>query len=204
MFYSTMVIIIIMPMMQVPLGVIFKNDNKLDEMVDIMDHLNQYVPTEVTHTTVQIPGRAPKRMQIDTMHKVLIGGDQLTVARMKGAKSMREDSQHDAGRLDGFIPVVEDWHTKVCLLEVRLFHVAMMILSVSSTPCMLPLILFLLFPIQVMWIRLYQKDAFQDFGTLQQLQSLINRSNVPVKPKNNVNAAEDFIQVNVKIHLICN
>ena len=138
-----MVIIIIMPMMQVPLGVIFKNENKLDEMVDIMDHLNQYIPTEVTHTTVQIPGRAPKRMQIDTMHKVLIGGDQLTVARMKGAKSMREDSQHDAGRLDGFIPVVEDWHTKVCLLEVRLFHVAMMILSVSSTPCMLPLILFL-------------------------------------------------------------
>ena len=39
-------------------------------MVDIMDHLNQYVPTEVTHTTVQIPGRAPKRMQIDIMHKV--------------------------------------------------------------------------------------------------------------------------------------
>ena len=35
-----------------------------------MDHLNQYVPTEVTHTTVQIPGRAPKRMQIDIMHKV--------------------------------------------------------------------------------------------------------------------------------------
>ena len=76
------------------------------------------------------PGRAPKRIQIDTMHKVLIGGDQLTVARMKGAKSMHEVSQHDAGRLDGFIPVVEDWHTKVCLLEVRLFHVAMMILSV--------------------------------------------------------------------------
>lgn len=53
-----------------------------------------------------------------------------------------------------------------------------------------------------MWIRLYQKQAFQDFGTLQQLQSLINRSNVPVKPKNNVNAAEDFLQVNVKIYLI--
>ena len=172
--------------MQVPLGVVFKNENKLDEMVDIMDHLNQYVPTEVTHTTVQIPGRAPKRMQIDTMHKVLVGGDQLTVARMKGAKSMREDSQHDAGRLDGFIPVVEDWHTKVCLLEVRLF---MLLLCCSMA-------MYVLFPLQVMWVHLYQKEAFQDFGTLQQLQSLINRSNVPVKPKNNVNAAEDFIQVN--------
>ena len=166
--------------MQVPLGVVFKNENKLDEMVDIMDHLNQYVPTEVTHTT------APKRMQIDTMHKVLVGGDQLTVARMKGAKSMREDSQHDAGRLDGFIPVVEDWHTKVCLLEVRLF---MHLLCCSMA-------MYVLFPLQVMWVRLYQKEAFQDFGTLQQLQSLVNRSNVPVKPKNNVNAAEDFIRVN--------
>ena len=35
---------------------------------------------------------------------------------------MCEDSQHDVRRLDRFIPVVEDWHTKVCLLEVRLFH----------------------------------------------------------------------------------
>ena len=42
----------------------------------------------------------------------------------------------------------------------------------------------LLSPLQVMWVRLHQKEAFQDFGTLQQLQSLINRSNVPVKPKN--------------------
>ena len=47
-----------------------------------------------------------------------------------------------------------------------------------------------------MWVRIYQKEALQDFGTLQQLQSLLNRSNVPVKPNNNVNAAEDFIKVN--------
>ena len=126
------------------------------------------------------------------MHKVLVGGDQLTVARMKGSKSMLEDSQHDARRLDGFIPVVEDWHTKVCLLEVRLFH-AFTLLYYAIT-CMVNTIAISL---QVMWVRLYQKEAFQDFGTLQQLQSLINRSNVPVKPKNNVNAAEDFIQVNL-------
>jgi len=92
---------------------------------------------------------------------------------------MCEDSQHDARRLDGFIPVVEDWHTKVCLLEVRLFH-AFTLLYYAIT-CMVNTIAISL---QVMWVRLYQKEAFQDFGTLQQLQSLINHSNIPVKPKN--------------------
>lgn len=106
--------------LQVPIGIIFKNENKLDEMVDIMDDLNAYVPTEVAHTTVEIPGHEPQRMQVDTMHKVLVGGDQLTVARMKGAQRIRDNSEHDAARLKGFIPVVEDWHTKVCLLEVGL------------------------------------------------------------------------------------
>ena len=95
--------------------------DKLDEMVDIMDHLNQYAPTEVTHTTVQIPGHAPKRMQIDIMHKVQRWRS-ADGCKIKSTKRMCEDSQHDARCLDRFIPVVEDWHTKVCLLEVRLFH----------------------------------------------------------------------------------
>ena len=85
-----------------------------------MDHLHQYVPTEVQHTTVEIGGHEPKEMQVDTMHKVVISGDQLTVKRMKGAKSIRDDSQHSAGHLEGFIPVVADWHAKVCLLEVTI------------------------------------------------------------------------------------
>ena len=83
--------------------------------MDLLDNLNAYVPTEVAHTTFE-----PQRMQADTMHRVLVGGDQLTVARMKGAQRIRDNSEHDAARLKGFIPVVEDWHTKVCLLEVGL------------------------------------------------------------------------------------
>ena len=36
----------------------------------------------------------------------------------RGAQSQRENSQHPKGQLEGFIPVVEDWHAKVCLMEV--------------------------------------------------------------------------------------
>ena len=52
-----------------------------------------------------------------------------------------------------------------------------------------------LFYVQVIWIRLYKRDSYKDTGTLLQLQSLIDRSNVPLKPKKNVNAAEDFVKV---------
>ena len=52
----------------------------------------------------------------------------------------------------------------------------------------------------MLWKRLYKKGiTFAEHGTLSQLQSLINRTNVPLIPKNNVNAAEDFIQVHVQI-----
>ena len=96
-----------------------KNENKLDEMVDILSILHQYVPTQKCHTTVICPLKGtelPKR--VDHMHKILFGGDQLTVARVRGAHRMRSGSIHATGRLQGFIPVVEDWHAKMCLLEV--------------------------------------------------------------------------------------
>jgi len=39
------------------------------------------------------------------MHRVLVGGDQLTVARMKGAQRIRDHSEHDAGHLKGLSPL---------------------------------------------------------------------------------------------------
>ena len=51
-----------------------------------------------------------------------------------------------------------------------------------------------------MWKRLYGGSA-ADKGTLQQLQHLINRTNVPMRPKRNMNAAEDFIHIVVLGHV---
>ena len=104
---------------QVPLGIIPKSEIKGDEMVQIMSILHQYVPTvEFTEDcyiseideTVQVPGAF--------LHAILIGGDQLTAARGRGAKKVKVHADSATGRLEGLIPVAEDWHTKVTLLQV--------------------------------------------------------------------------------------
>ena len=38
---------------------------------------------------------------------------------IRGAQSLRKNSTHAAGRLEGLIPTSEDWHAKVCYLQVR-------------------------------------------------------------------------------------
>ena len=47
----------------------------------------------------------------------------------------------------------------------------------------------------MIWTRLYGKDSYAQNGTLLQLKSLINRSNVRPSVKKDVNAAVDFLQV---------
>ena len=49
----------------------------------------------------------------------LVGGDQLTVARIRGAQKVRGNLETSEQRFDGLLPVAEDWHAKMCFLEVR-------------------------------------------------------------------------------------
>ena len=96
-----------------------KNENKGDGIVDIMSHLHQYVPA-IEHTkrvTIKSTGEEVDVHQA-TFHKILIGGDQLTAARARGAKKMRANSVSPLTRLEGLIPCAEDWHTKLNLLQV--------------------------------------------------------------------------------------
>ena len=52
-----------------------------------------------------------------------------------------------------------------------------------------------------MWKRLYAESG-ADKGTLHQLKHLLNRTNVPPNPQNNMNAADDFIRVVLIGHVI--
>ena len=54
----------------------------------------------------------------DIFKPVLLGGDQLTVARARGSQQIRVNLETASDRLCGFIPVAEDWHTSVVLLTV--------------------------------------------------------------------------------------
>jgi len=84
-----------------------------------MDKLHEYIPTKPVVTERTLESGEVKRMEDYAMCKSLIGGDQLTVARVRGSAAARVDHQTKKDRLEGFIPVVEDWHAKQCLLKVN-------------------------------------------------------------------------------------
>ena len=60
------------------------------------------------------------QIEHDTFHKILFGGDQLTVARARGSQRIRINSETGVDRLQGLVPVAEDWHTLVILLGVSI------------------------------------------------------------------------------------
>ena len=55
---------------------------------------------------------------------------------------------------------------------------------------------------QVIWKRLFSKNSAAEKGTLYQLKNLLHRSAVPLDPGDNINAAEDFLQVVLHAHIV--
>ena len=108
-----------MIIIQVPLGVLPYNETKYEDMINILQHAQSYVPAKVVNREVTLPDQTP--MQYSEQHHLVtvIGGDYLTAARARGAQKIRSNSLKSEDRLDGLLPVSEDWHTKMCLLQVR-------------------------------------------------------------------------------------
>ena len=108
-------------LLQVPLGVLLRNENKIDEMVDILETLQKYVPMKRTTEQFSVAGEKDVSVQVDHFLHLLFRGDQLTKARVKGSQGIRVNSSNGRDRLEGFVPAVEDWHAKVIFLKVLLF-----------------------------------------------------------------------------------
>ena len=66
-----------------------KNENKLDEMVDIIQKVQQYAPmhSETKYLELHETGET-EHLEVHFSHKVLLG-DQLTVKRARSAKEQR-------------------------------------------------------------------------------------------------------------------
>lgn len=80
-----------------------KNENKVEEMVDILSTLQAYVPMQQLSVDLQAPGSDEvAEVSVERMHQLLLGGDQLTVARAEGAERVQDNSQHSVGWLKGF------------------------------------------------------------------------------------------------------
>ena len=74
---------------QVPLGVLQHNENRIDEMTKIMDHVHTYVPSVSQCNIVTLPNEDTFEDKKDVFHRILLGGDQFTVARARGSIAIR-------------------------------------------------------------------------------------------------------------------
>ena len=49
---------------------------------------------------------------------ILFGGDMLTSARIRGTQALRSTEDKAVERLEGVVPVTEDWHSRMTLMKV--------------------------------------------------------------------------------------
>jgi L1 cell adhesion molecule like protein len=89
-------------------------------MITILEELHKYVP-QVEHTVTVTAERYTKTKSVTMVYPILLGGDQLSTARARSAKAAKRTETPCADRLDGLVPVFEDWHARVTLLAVRLY-----------------------------------------------------------------------------------
>ena len=104
--------------MKVPLGVLLHNENKLDEMAKILTHYMKLVPTVEAEGHRKLPNGSVLDFDDTRFFSVLFGGDQLTVARIRGTQIHRDTHDKCVDRFEGVVPVVEDWHSRMTLMKV--------------------------------------------------------------------------------------
>ena len=98
------------------MGVLPKDETKYEDMMmDILEHIQSYVPSKYVQRQMSVP-RSDEVVTLDDQDfaTTLMGGDQLTVARARGAQLIRSNSESNTDRLVGVLPVCEDWHAKLC------------------------------------------------------------------------------------------
>ena len=88
-------------------------------MAQILEELQHYVPSRTVIHYIPIEGGVDIRHEDASMYKIILGGDQLTCARVRGAQAIRCNGETSSSRLEGVIGVSEDWHAKVTLLQVN-------------------------------------------------------------------------------------
>lgn len=106
--------------MQVPLGVLPKNETKYEDMIDILTHIQGYVPCN-TYEKEFVVGDDVVCGHEYNFIPALVGGDQLSVARARGGQDISLDGNNGYDKLNGLLPVAEDWHAKLCFMEVGLY-----------------------------------------------------------------------------------
>ena len=72
------------PSLQIPMGVLLHNENRLDEMSKILEHFMTFVPTLPKEGEITLHNGSKVTFDDTEFFKLLLGGDQLTAARIRG------------------------------------------------------------------------------------------------------------------------
>jgi len=89
---------------QVQLGLLEKDENKSEQMLQILQHCHaEYVPADP---------------ELGILHKINLGGDHLTVERATSAVNAVADSDKAHERLEGITLKHEEFHCKMNFLQV--------------------------------------------------------------------------------------
>ena len=103
---------------QIPLGVLLFDENKLDEMGKILAHYMKLVPTVEATGHLQLSNGSILDFDDTRFYSILFGGDQLTVAGIRGTQALRDTQDKAVDRLEGVTAVVEEWHVRMTLMKV--------------------------------------------------------------------------------------
>lgn len=88
----------------------------------ILAEYMKLVPTVDTQGCLVLPNGSELEFDDTQFHSILYGGDQLTVARMRGTQALRWTHSRPVDRFDGLIPVLEDWHARMTLMKVYILN----------------------------------------------------------------------------------
>ena len=88
-------------------------------MRNILKEVYRYVPMVTSSSSSSGDGGNESYESIPaSSFPILFGGDQLTTERARTVRDVFSNSDASASRLEGLIPVAEDWHAKMCLYKV--------------------------------------------------------------------------------------
>ena len=158
-----------------------------------MDQIQSYAPSKSkTKQAVSKDGEVVAEIEDNNFHRILVGGDQLTVARCRGAAAARSDHCTSLECLRGVVPVSEDWHTKRIFLMVNI-ECAVILFCLVKCTCM--------YILQSIYNVLHKSSSQAEKGTLSQLKNFINYS-VNTDPSKNMKACEDFMLIVLHSHTV--
>ncbi len=114
------------------------------------------------------------------MHHIIVSGDQLTAARIRGAQKPKLNAESPEKRLEGLVS------------------------SQIGTPEPIfgGYVINYLQELSIIWRYYFSAESTSEHGTLYQLRNSINRTNVVKVPIDSFDANDDFFKLVIEAHII--